>query len=165
MGLQNILHIEPGSVIWTIVTFLVIVWLIGKYGWKPILAGLKSREDTIRKDLETARAERDKAGQLLAEYQKTITGAKREAADIIQKAQESSAAMIDEARAKSREEAQRERDRAQAEIVRATEASKTELRKYVTDLTARATSKILGRSIDAREHEKIILDAIREDKA
>jgi len=163
VGLQDILKIEPGSVLWTIITFLLIVWLIGKYGWKPILSGLKSREDTIRKDLETAKAEREKAARLLADYQSSITGAKREAAEIIQKAQESSVAMIDEARAKSREEAQRERDRAQAEINRATEASKTELRKYVTDLTARATSKILGRSIDAREHEKLIMDAIREE--
>ncbi len=165
MGLQNVLHIEPGSIIWTIVTFLVIVWLIGKFGWKPILTGLKSREDTIRKDLETAKAEREKASHLLAEYQATITGAKKEAAEIIQKAQESSAAMIEEARSKSREEAQRERDRAQAEIARATDASKTELRKYVTDLTARAASKLLGRTINPGEHEKIILDAIREDKS
>jgi len=111
VGLQDILKIEPGSVLWTIITFLLIVWLIGKYGWKPILAGLKSREDTIRKDLETAKAEREKATQLLADYQSSITGAKREAAEIIQKAQESSAGMIEEARATSREEAQRERDR------------------------------------------------------
>ena len=163
MGLESILKIEPGSVIWTIVTFLLIVWLIGKYGWKPILSGLKSREDSIRKDLETAKSEREKASSLLAEYQETITGAKREAADILQKAQESSAQMVEEARLKSREEAQRERDRAQAEIERATEASKLELRKYVTDLTARATSKVLGRTIDPREHEKLILNALEEE--
>jgi F-type H+-transporting ATPase subunit b len=164
VGLQNILHIEPGSVIWTIATFLVIVWLIGKFGWKPILTGLKSREDGIRKDLETAKSEREKAAALLADYQSTITGAKKEAAEILQKAQESASAMVDEARVKSREESQRERERAQAEIERTTEASKTELRKYVTELTARATTKLLGRTIDAKEHERLILDALKEDK-
>lgn len=163
MGLQNILQIEPGSVIWTIITFLIIVWLIGKYGWKPILNGLKSRAEVIRKDLETAKAEREQAAQLLVEYQSTVTGVKKEAAEIIQKAQESAATMIDDARLKSREEAQRERERAQAEIDRATEASKMELRKYVTDLTAQATAKILGRAIDTREHEKLILEALKED--
>ena len=163
MGLQNILNIEPGSVIWTIVTFLVIVWLIGKFGWKPILNGLKSREETIRKDLETAKAEREKASQLLTEYQSTITGAKKEASEIIQKAQESANTVIEEGRLKSREEAQRERERAQAEIGRATEASKMELRKYVTELTTRATAKILGRAIDLHEHEKLILDALKEE--
>lgn len=163
MGLQNILQIEPGSVIWTIITFLIIVWLIGKYGWKPILNGLKSREEVIRKDLETAKAEREQAAQLLTEYQSTVTGVKKEAAEIIQKAQESAATMIDDARQKSREEAQRERERAQAEIDRATEASKMELRKYVSDLTAQATAKILGRTIDIREHEKLILEALKEE--
>ena len=164
MGLENILHIEPGSVIWTIITFLAIVWLIGKYGWKPILAGLKSREDTIRKDLETAKAEREKAAQLLTEYQGTISRAKREGAEIVQKAQESATQIIEEARLKSREESQRERERAQAEIDRATESSKSELRKYVSDLTAQATAKILGRAIDPREHERLILDALKEEK-
>lgn len=163
MGLQNILHIEPGSVIWTIITFLVIVWLIGKYGWKPILSGLKSREEGIRKDLETAKAEREKAAELLAEYQSTIIGAKKEASEILNRAQESASGMIEEARAKSREEAQRERERAQAEIQRTTDASKLELRKYVSDLTARATSKLLGRTIDPKEHERLILDALKED--
>jgi F-type H+-transporting ATPase subunit b len=163
VGLQNILQIEPGSVIWTIVTFLLIVWLIGKFGWKPLLSGLKSREESIRKDLDTAKAEREKAGTLLAEYQSTITGAKKEAAEIIQKAQESATSMVEEARLKSREEAQRERDRAQAEIARTTEASKLELRSYVSQLTARATTKLLGRALDPKEHERLIVEALKED--
>ena len=71
--------------------------------------------------------------------------------------------MIDEAPTKIREEAQRERERAQAEIQRTTDASKLELRKYVTDLTARATTKLLGRTIDPKEHERLILDALKED--
>lgn len=164
MGQENILNIEPGSVIWTIITFLIIVWLIGKYGWKPILSGLKSREEAIRKDLETARAEREKASQLLADYQATVSGAKREATEILQRAQESASRMVEEAREKSRQEAQRERDRAQAEISRATEASKMELRSYVTELTARATAKILGRAIDPKEHEDLILQALEEER-
>jgi F-type H+-transporting ATPase subunit b len=161
--MNNILGIEPGSVIWTIVSFLVVVWLIGKFGWKPILAGLKSREDSIRKDLETAKAEREKAGQLLTEYQTTITGAKKEAAVIIQKAQESATEIVEEARSKSREESLRERDRAQAEIDRAVESSKMELRKYVSDLAAKATTRILGRAIDPKEHEQLIMRALEED--
>ncbi len=164
MGLQNILHIEPGSVLWTIITFLLIVWLIAKFGWKPILAGLKSREDGIRKDLDTAKAEREKASALLAEYQSTITGAKKEAAEIIQRAQESASQVVDEARQKSREEAQRERDRAQAEIDRATESAKLELREFVTELTARATTKLIGKTIDPKDHERLILDALKEDR-
>ena len=164
MGLQNILHIEPGSVIWTIITFLLIVWLIGKFGWKPILSGLKSREEGIRRDLDTAKAEREKATALLAEYQSTMTGAKKEAADIVQKAQESASSIVDEARAKSRQEAARERERAQAEIDRATESAKLELRQYVTELTARATTKLLGKTIDPKDHERLILDALKEDK-
>ena len=162
--MDTLLNIEPGSIIWTIVSFLIVVWLIGKFGWKPILSGLKSREDSIRKDLETAKAEREKASQLLAEYQGTLSGAKREASEILQKAQEAAGQIVDEARQKSREESQRERDRAQSEIDRATESSKTELRRYVAELTARATAKVLGRAIQQNEHEKLILDALKEEQ-
>ena len=86
--MDQILNIEPGSVLWTIITFLAIVWLVGKFGWKPILSGLKSREESIRNDLETAKSEREKAMALLKEYEASIAGAKKDAAEIIQKAQD-----------------------------------------------------------------------------
>jgi F-type H+-transporting ATPase subunit b len=162
MGLQQVLNIEPGSILWTIITFLIIVWVIGKFGWKPILSGLKEREDTIRTDLETAKAERDKATAVLAEYQSALTGIKKEAAEIIQKAQESASQIMDEAREQSREQSRKEIERARAEIERETDAAKAELRKQVAGLTAQVTGKLVGSVLDAKQHEKLILDALKE---
>jgi F-type H+-transporting ATPase subunit b len=162
MGLQNVLSIQPGSVLWTIITFLVVVWIIGKFGWKPILSGLKAREDAIRTDLETAKAEREKAAAMLAEYQSALTGIKKEAAEIVQKAQESATQIVDEAREQSREQSRKEIERARAEIERETDAAKIELRKQVADLTAQATSRLLGSVLDPKQHEKLIMDALKE---
>jgi F-type H+-transporting ATPase subunit b len=164
MGLQHVLSIEPGSVLWTIITFLAVVWLIGKFGWKPILAGLKSREETIRRDLETARAEREKAAAMLTEYQTALAGARKESTDILQRAQDSAAAIVEDARAKSREESQHEVERARAEIERLAEAAKTELRTHVAELTALATSRLIGQAVDPRRHEQLILEALKEDR-
>ncbi|MBU0507511.1 F0F1 ATP synthase subunit B [bacterium] len=164
MGFQNVLSIEPGSIIWTIVTFLVVAWLIGKFGWKPILSGLKVREESIRRDLETARAERERSSALLAEYQMAITNAKKESAEIIQKAQESASEVMDSARAESKELSLKMIERAKSEIERDTDAARTELKKYVADLTARAAARLIGRTVDAKEHEQLILDALREDR-
>jgi F-type H+-transporting ATPase subunit b len=164
MGLSHVLSIEPGSVLWTIATFLVCAFLIGRYGWKPILSGLKSREDSIRRDLETAKSEREKSASLLAEYQTTVAGAKKEAAQIVQKAQDSAARMIEEARAAGKEESQKIIERARSEIERESESARSELRKYVADLTARATSRLVGKVLSPQEHEKLIMDALEEER-
>jgi F-type H+-transporting ATPase subunit b len=161
--MDQILNIEPGSVLWTIITFLVIVWLVGKFGWKPILSGLKSREDSIRNDLETAKSEREKAMALLKEYEASIAGAKKDAADIIQKAQESAAQIKEQGVLETKETTLKMIERAKSEIDRETEAARGELKEYVAELTARATSKLLNKTIDAKQHEELIRDAMKED--
>jgi F-type H+-transporting ATPase subunit b len=162
MDLSHVLDIAPGSILWTIITFVLIVWLIGKFGWKPILAGLKAREDAIRTDLETAKSEREKAEAMHGEYQTALTGIKKEAAEIVQKAQESASHIVEEARAQSREQSRKEIERAKAEIERETEAAKTALRAQVAELTAQATAKLIGHVVDVKQHEKLIMDALKE---
>jgi F-type H+-transporting ATPase subunit b len=164
MGLQHVLSLEPGSILWTIITFLAVAFVIGRYGWKPILSGLKSREDSIRRDLETAKSEREKAAVLLVEHQTMMAGAKKDANDIVQKAQESANRLVEEARSDAKEEAQKIIDRARGEIERESDSARTELRKYVADLTARATSRLIGKTVNAQDHEKLIFDALKEDR-
>ncbi|MCB1059221.1 MAG: F0F1 ATP synthase subunit B [Calditrichaeota bacterium] len=164
MGLQNILNIEPGSIIWTIVTFLIVVWLVGKFGWKPIIKGLTDRENSIRTDLETAKAEREKAGALLADYKQAMANAKKEAADIIQKAQDSADKHRAEAEAEAKQQGQKLIEKARVDIERESDAAKAELSRHVAELTAKATSRLLGRVIDDKEHERLIMEALKEDR-
>ncbi|MDD5087584.1 MAG: F0F1 ATP synthase subunit B [bacterium] len=164
MGFQQVLSIEPGSVLWTIATFLVVAWLIGKFGWKPILSGLKAREDSIRRDLETARAERERSSQLLAEYEAAMANAKKEAAEIIQKAQESAGRVLETARTESKDLSLKMIERAKSEIERDSESARIELKRHVADLTVRAASRLLQRAVDPKEHERLILDALKEDR-
>ncbi|MBU0691191.1 F0F1 ATP synthase subunit B [bacterium] len=163
MGLQNILNIEPGSIIWTIVSFLIVVWLVGKFGWKPLIQGLKSREDSIRHNLETAKAEREKAAGLLADYEQAIAGARKEATDIIQKAQDEANRQREQSERETKETTLKMIERARVDIERESDAAKTELSKHVAQLTARATSRLLGRAIDAKDHARLIDEALRED--
>jgi len=163
MGLQNILNIEPGSIIWTIVSFLIVVWLVGKFGWKPLLKGLKSREESIRHDLDTAKSEREKAAGLLKDYEQAIAGARKESAEIIQQAQDESAKLRDKAEAETKEMTLKMIEKARKDIERESEAAKADLNRHVAELTARATSRLLGRTIDAKDHARLIEDALREN--
>jgi len=164
MGLQNILNIEPGSILWTIVTFLIVVWIVGKFGWKPIIKGLKDRENSIRNDLDTAKAEREKAGAMLADYKQAMANAKKEASDIILQAQDQAAKLHAKAEADAKETANKLVQKAREDIERESDAAKADISRYVAELTARATSRLLGRVIDDKEHEKIILEALKEDR-
>jgi F-type H+-transporting ATPase subunit b len=164
MGLQNILNLDPGSILWTIITFLIVVFLIGKFGWKPIIQGLKDREDSIRKDLDTAKAEREKAGALLDDYKKAMANAKKEAADLLQQAQDDAVRMRAQAETDAREAGHKIIEKAKVDIERESDAAKAELSRHVAELTAKATSRLLGRVIDDKEHEKLILDALKEDR-
>lgn len=162
MGLQNIIRLDPGSIVWTIITFLVLLWILSKFAWKPILKGLANREASIKGDLETARREREEAGQLLQEYEKTIAGAKKEGAKIIQDAQEASARIKDEGVAETKAVTRHMLQRAKEEIGREEEKARKQLREHVADLTALAASKLLGRVITPEDHERLIRESLRE---
>jgi F-type H+-transporting ATPase subunit b len=164
MGLQHVLSLEPGSILWTIITFLAVAWLIAKFGWKPILSSLKTREDSIRRDLETAKSEREKSAALLTEYQAAMANAKKESAEIIQKAQESANQIIETARQESKDVSAKMVERARAEIERESDSAKADLRKYVAELSARAASRLIGKAVDPAQHEQLILDALKEDR-
>ena len=163
MGLQNILNIEPGSILWTIISFLIVVWLLGKFGWKPLLSGLKAREDSIRNDLETAKSEREKAAGLLKDYEQAIAGARKEAAEIIQTAQDEANKLREQSEAETKETTLKMIEKARHDIERDRDAAKAELNTHVAQLTARATSRLLGRTIDAGDHARLIDEAMRED--
>lgn len=162
MGLQNIISLDPGAILWTIITFLVLLWVLSKLAWKPILKGLNSREASIKNDLETARREREEATRLLDEYKEKVVGAKKEAAKIIQAAQDNSQRMADENIVKTRAEAQAVIERAKVEIGREEEAARKRLREHVADLTVQTTSKLLGRIITREDHEKLIRESFEE---
>ena len=163
MGLQDILNIEPGSILWTIVSFLIVVWLVGKFGWKPLISGLKSREESIRHDLDTAKAEREKAAGLLADYEQSIAGARKEASDIIQKSSEEANRQREQSERETKETTLNMIDKARVDIERQSEAAKADLSQHVAQLTARATSRLLGRTIDAKDHARLIDEALRDD--
>ena len=72
------------NAIWTLVIFLTVVLVLGKFAWKPLLAALKAREDFIRESLENAKKEREESAALLKKYSDQINKAREEATAITQ---------------------------------------------------------------------------------
>jgi F-type H+-transporting ATPase subunit b len=82
------LSIEPGLLIWTIITFVILLIVLRKVAWKPLLTALEQRESTIRNSLDEAQKARQESEQLLAENRRILANANRESARILEQGRE-----------------------------------------------------------------------------
>ncbi|MDP2885179.1 MAG: F0F1 ATP synthase subunit B [Ignavibacteria bacterium] len=148
--------INPGLMVWTVATFVVLVLVLSKYAWKPLLQYLKDREDTVRQALEMAEKARADAAELLKQNERNLAKAEEEYQKIIREGKAFSEKLKQEIVAKARQQAQREIQQAKEEIQRDVDAAKQQLRSEVADLAVLAAGKILDETMDAQKHKKIV---------
>ena len=151
-----------GNALWTLVIFILVVLLLGKYAWGPILNALRRREEFIRTSLSQAQKDRQSAEAKLEEYAAQLKSAKTDAEAVVEQARRDA----EIARLKIREEAQNEADalieRAKSEIDLARTTAIKDVYEVGAQLATNAAAKILGREVDAREHERLIAESIEE---
>lgn len=148
--------INPGLGIWTFVVFLLLVFLLGRVAWKPLIKALQEREDSIRDALESASKARAEAAALLKENEQNIARAEEEYQKTIRSAKLEAEKMREELVAKAQQQAQRQLQQAKEEIQRDVEAARQQLRAEVADLAIKAAEKILEESIDAKKHKQLV---------
>ena len=110
-----LLNIEPGLIIWTVITFILLLIVLRKVAWGPILAALEQREHTIRNSLEEAQRARQEAAQLLAQHQQMLTDANREVGRLLEQGREEAERLRISLTEQARAEAQRLTEAAQRE--------------------------------------------------
>ena len=151
-----------GNALWTLVIFILVVVLLGKFAWGPILNALRKREEFIRTSLSQAQKDRKDAEARLEEYAAQLKRAKADAEAVVEQARRDA----EIARLKIKEEAQNEADalieRAKSEIDLARTTAVKEVYEVGAQLATSAAAKILGREVDAREHERLIAESIEE---
>jgi F-type H+-transporting ATPase subunit b len=151
---------DLGNALWTLVVFALLLVVLGKYAWTPILGGLKSREQFIRDSLEEAKRNRDQSEARLKEYEGKLAQARDEVEALLAEARRDAAALRQREEARAREEAEKTLERARREIQIATETAVQELYRQATDLSVEAASRILKREVSAADHERLIADTI-----
>lgn len=151
---------DVGNAIWTLVIFLLVVLVLGKYAWGPLLRGLQAREEFIRSSLEQARQDRESAETRLAEYEKRLAAAGSEAAEIVEKARRDGESLRRQLQEEAQTEARQTLERARREVALATETAKREIHDYAGQLAVAVAERILGREIAAADHARLIADSI-----
>jgi F-type H+-transporting ATPase subunit b len=102
-----LLNVEPGLIIWTVITFVLLLIVLRKVAWGPILVALEQREHTIRSSLEEAQRARQEAEQLLAQHQQMLTDANREVGRLLEQGREEAENLRISLTEQAREEARR----------------------------------------------------------
>ena len=151
-----------GLMIWTLVTFVVVLIVLKKYAFTPIQQMIDQRRVAITADLDAAEKARGEAQTALAEYREQLAEARKEAARIVEDARR-----IGEERrvadvAALEAETVRLKEQAKAEIAAETRQALADLKRHVADLTMVATEKVVRARLDAGEQKRLIEDALAD---
>ena len=157
---MDLLKVEPGLMIWTVVTFLVLLLLLKTFVWKPLLTALDEREERIRRSVEGAEQARQEAEQLLAQHKEQVANAEAEARDIIRQGRELAERTREELVQKTQYDSQRMIEQARRAIQQEKEVALTELREEIADLAIQAAEKIVVTNLDTELNRKLVDDFI-----
>ena len=157
--------IEPGIglIFWTTITFVLLLVLLGKYAWKPILAAIKTREEGIEKALASAESALNDMRELKSNNEKILADARNERDNLIKEAREVKDAIINEAKSKAQKDADRIMLAAREQIVNEKNAAVNELKNQVATLSIEIAEKILRSELSSDEKQKALVNNLMKD--
>ncbi len=161
-GESNLFAGDVGNAVWTLVIFALVLFILGKYAWGPILSALQSRESFIRESLERAKHEREAAAALLRDYEQRLANARAEATALVEEGRRDAEAVRHRIEEEARQEGERMIERAKREIQIATDTATKELYALAARLATEMAGRILGRELTAADHERLIAEAIAD---
>jgi F-type H+-transporting ATPase subunit b len=151
-----------GLMIWTLVLFLIVMYVLGKFAFPPIREALEKRANAIRENIEAAQHEREESEKLLEEYRQRLKEAREQADDIIHRARKASEAAVAEATAEGKAKREELVAAARRDIETETRRSLEQIRKEVADLTVLATEKITRKALDSDDQKRLVEEALSE---
>jgi F-type H+-transporting ATPase subunit b len=151
-----------GLMIWTLVVFLISLFILRRWVFPLIGDALDKRAKTIEGDLDAATHTREEAEKLLDEYRERLKEAREQADEIVQRARQAADTHEQEAKAKGQEVIAEAARKGEREIEAATRRALDDIRKEVADLTILATEKVTRKTLDTADQRKLVEDALGE---
>jgi F-type H+-transporting ATPase subunit b len=156
---------DPGLYIWTIVTFLILVALLAKFAWRPLLAALESRQDSIRKSLDDAKEAKQELERLHVESQRIMAQARTEADAILSSTRSDANRFREELKQKAQAEAAGIVKNAERQIEQETARALQQIRTEAVDISVAIASKLLQRNVSKEDNERLIEETFRQIEA
>jgi F-type H+-transporting ATPase subunit b len=153
---------DPGLFIWTILTFLVLLALLAKFAWRPLLDALERRRLTIENALTDAQRAKEELQRLQRESAEILASARREAEAIVSRSRADADQLREELKQKARAEAASIVGNAERQIQLETARALQQIRSEAVDLSVNIASKILKRNVSRADNEGLIEDTLRQ---
>jgi F-type H+-transporting ATPase subunit b len=160
LGANALISVTPGLMIWTIICFLIALFVLKKYAFGPIQQMIDARREQIARSIEEADNARAEARQLLEEHRALMQEARGDAEQILAEARKTREAMETRMREETEAERQRRLEETRREIAAETGRALEQIRSEVADLTLEATSIVVGKKLDSDRDRELISQAI-----
>jgi F-type H+-transporting ATPase subunit b len=151
-----------GLMIWTLLAFLVAMWILRKYAWPAITAALDKRQSAIEESIDIAERTRADAQQLLEEYRERLREARAQADEIVARARKAGEVHERETLEKARTQREELMEQTRRDIEAETRRAIQEIRNEVADLTVLATEKVTRKSLTEADQKRLVEDALKE---
>ena len=164
-GTSNpLVQLDPGLFIWTILTFLILFFVLSKFAWKPLLTLLESRENTIKSSLEDAEKAKQELERLNTESEAIISEARSEAQSIRVEAKSAAEKIKADIMAQAGEDAKKLRDETEKQIQVEKDKAISEVRQEVVGLAITVAEKVIRKNLSKEDNQDLIEDSLKNLK-
>ncbi|OZM56795.1 ATP synthase F0 subunit B [Lottiidibacillus patelloidae] len=161
-GVNSVEHINFWGIVYQLVVFIVLLGLLRKYAWGPLMGIMKQREEHIANEIETAERNREEAKKFIEEQRAELKKARQDAQEIIENAKKLSEKQGEEILDLARQEGERLKASALREIEREKELAVKALREQVATLSVMIASKVIEKELNANEQTELVEKYIQE---
>jgi F-type H+-transporting ATPase subunit b len=160
MGTQ-LLNPEVGTIIWTIITFVVLLFLLSKFAWKPFTEFLDAREKSIKDAIEAAQKARAEAEETLKKNEELLAGARKETAALLEQGRREVESLRAELLVQARKEAQDLVEQGKKQIAYEQKQAIETLRRQVADLAIGAAGRLIQSNLDDARNRALVADYVK----
>ncbi|MCD6355046.1 MAG: F0F1 ATP synthase subunit B [Prolixibacteraceae bacterium] len=154
---------NSGTIFWMLIIFGIVLFILKKFAWKPILDALKEREESIANALNSAEQARKEVKGLKADNEKVIAEARKEKDIILKEAKELKERIVAEAKQKAGEEARKTIDQARHQIQTEKEAAINEIKNQVAELSVMIAEKVIKKELSNKDEQEKMVDGLVDE--
>jgi F-type H+-transporting ATPase subunit b len=152
----DLLSPNTGVMFWTLIIFLVLLFVLSRYAFKPLTAAVEAREKALEEAIQSAKKDRDEAARLLAEQQKALDASRADAQRVIAEGRTTAEKLRNELLEQTKQQQHELLERARAEIDNERKRAIADLRREAVDLALAGASKLVERNLDDQTNRRLV---------
>ena len=159
---EGLLKVSPGLLLWTIITFVVLLLILWKAAWKPVVEALDARAEKVRSDIESADRARLEAEKLLTQHKEMMAEARNESATIIANGKSAAENIRNEIIDKANSDAKDLSERVKKEIDLAKDKALSEIKAEVVILSTEIAAKIISKNLNPDDQKVLVQETLNK---